>query len=175
MADPTAGAIRVSSFHFIAQHFISKLTFSSSRHMFVFGYNFQKTMLQNVFQSKSPFRKYSSHLVQHSTRTNLRVSRSNVKIKQKYYALTFKPSVKFPPKIKFRSDILTHMTREQWQYLTDWNDRTLRRYASEPWPTWAPSLSLWKLSSTCQKSRHGYTLRRMWSMAPHTVVGCFGP
>ena len=98
--------------------------------MFVFGYNFQKTMLQNVFQSRSPFKKYSSHLVLHSTQTNLglmqiitiilliatiigtcqHVSRSNLKIKPKYYALTFKPRVKFPPKIKFRSNILTHLT-----------------------------------------------------------------
>ena len=108
------------SFHFIAKHFISKLTFSSSRHMFATGSNFQKTMLQNVFQFRSPFRKYSPHLVPHSTRMNLgltqiitgtcqRLSRSNLQIKPKYYALTLKPRIKFPPKIKFKSDILTHL------------------------------------------------------------------
>ena len=97
--------------------------------MFAFGSNFQKTMLQNVFQFRTPFRKYSPHLVPHSTRMNLgltqiitvilliatiigtcqRVSRSNLKIKPKYYALTLKPRIKFPPKIKFKSDILTHL------------------------------------------------------------------
>ena len=97
--------------------------------MFAFGSNFQKIMLQNVFQFRSPFRKYSLHLVPHSTRINLgltqiitvilliatiigkcqRVSRSNLKIKPKYYALTLKPRIKFPPKIKFKSDILTHL------------------------------------------------------------------
>ena len=119
----------MSYFHFIAKHFISKLTFSSSRHVFAFGANFQKTMLQNVFQFRSPFRKYSPHLVPHSTRMNLGLtqiitviiliatiigtcqngSRSNLKIKQKYYALTLKSRIKFPPKIKFKSDILTHL------------------------------------------------------------------
>ena len=84
-------------------------------------------MLQNAFQFRSPFRKYLSHLVPHSMRTNLgltqinilliatiigtcqRVSRSDLKIKPKYYALTFKLRVKFPPKIKLKSDILTHL------------------------------------------------------------------
>ena len=97
--------------------------------MFAFASNFQKTMLQNVFQFRSPFRKYSPHLVAHSTWMNLglpqiitvilliatiigtcqRVSRSNLKIKPKYYALTLKPRIKFPPKIKLKSDILTHL------------------------------------------------------------------
>ena len=97
--------------------------------MLAFGSNFQKTMLQNVFQFRSPFRKYSPHLVPHSTRMNLGltqiitvilliatiigtcqfVSRSNLKIKPKYDALTLKPRIKFPPKIKFKSDILTHL------------------------------------------------------------------
>ena len=84
-------------------------------------------MLQNVFQFRCPFRKYSPHLVQHSTRMNLgltqiitvilliatitgtcqRVSRSNLKIKPKHHALTLKPRIKFPPKSKFKLDILT--------------------------------------------------------------------
>ena len=96
----TAG-IRVSSFHFITKHFISKLTFLQVA-TFAFGSNFQKTMLQNVFQFRSPFRKYSSQLVPHSSWMNLgltqiitvilliatiietcqRVSRSNLKIKE---------------------------------------------------------------------------------------------
>ena len=119
----------MSFFYFIAKHLISKLTFSSSRHIFAFGSNFQKTMLQNVFQFRSPFRKYSPHLVPHSTWINLgltqiiavilliatiigtcqRVFRSNLKIKPKYYAVTLKPRIKFPPKIKFKSDIVTHL------------------------------------------------------------------
>ena len=86
-------------------------------------------MLQNVFQFRCPFRKYSPHLVPHSTRINLgltqiitvtlliatiigtcqRASRSNLKIKPKYYALTLNPRIKFPPKIKFKSDIVTHL------------------------------------------------------------------
>ena len=86
-------------------------------------------MLQNVFQFRCPFRKYSPHLVPYSTRINLgltqiitvtlliatiigtcqRVSRSNLKIKPKYYALTLNPRIKFPPKIKFKSDIVTHL------------------------------------------------------------------
>ena len=74
---------------------------------------------------------YSSQLVPHSTRMNLGltqiitvilltgmiigtcqcVPRSNLKIKPKYYALPLKPRIKFLPKIKikFKSDILTHL------------------------------------------------------------------
>ena len=86
-------------------------------------------MLQNVFQFRCPFRKYTPHLVQHSTRMNLgltqiitvihliatiigtcqRVSRSNLKIKPKHHALTLKPRIKVPPKIKFKLDILTQL------------------------------------------------------------------
>ena len=97
--------------------------------MFVFGFHFYTTMLQNAFQFRYPFMKYSSHLVQHSMRTNIglrqiitvilllatiigtcrHVPRSILQIKPKYYDLTFKPRVKFKPKINFKSDILTHL------------------------------------------------------------------
>ena len=131
-------------------------------------------MLQNVFQFRCPFRKYSPHLVPHSTRMNLgitqiitvilliatiigtcqRVSRSNLKIKPKYYALTLKPRIKFPPKIKFK-------IRHSYTSVPQQTDRTLRRHPPKPWPIWAPNLFLWKLSSICQKPRQGYPLRRM--------------
>ena len=103
--------------------------------MFAYGSNFHCLHLDLTFRklcykmySHSDLQ-YSSHLVPHSTRMNLgltqiitvilviatiigtcqHVSRSNLKIKPKYYALPLKPRIKFLPKIKFKSDILTHL------------------------------------------------------------------
>ena len=78
---------------------------------------------------RSAIKKSSSHPVSNSARTNLgltqiitviliistiigtcqRVLRSNLNIKPKYYAQSFKPTVKFPPKIKFKSGIPTYL------------------------------------------------------------------
>ena len=122
----TAGAIWVSSFHFIAKHFISKLTFLQDATCLHMDLTFRKPCYKMYSNSDL---QYSSQLVPHSTRMNLGltqiitvilliatiigtcqcVPQSNLKIKPKYYALPLKPRIKFLPKIKFKSDILTHL------------------------------------------------------------------